>query len=86
LFQKLALVVGARARYPQTTMPKPIPLMASPTKKKTKSKTFQILKKSKLKDLLCLFEGLNSSLAQSPGKLWSCQVMQNLWPTRDFEV
>jgi len=30
------------------------------------------------------FEGLNSSLAQSTGKLWSCKVAQN--SMRDFEA
>jgi len=45
--------------------------MTSPTKK-TKSKTFQFFSMQTVR-LAASFEGLNSSLAQSPGELWSCK-------------
>jgi len=32
----------------------------------------------KLEDSLHLFEGLNNSLAQSPGKFWNCKDLPNL--------
>jgi len=45
--------------------------MTSPTN--PKSRTYQF-KKTQTKRLIASFEGWNSSLAQLPGKLWSCKV------------
>jgi len=47
---------------------KPTPIMTSPTKK---PETFFSLQTRRLAEC---FEGLDSSLAQSTGELWSCKV------------
>jgi len=58
--------------------------MTSPTKK-LKSKTFQpfVIDTARLSTSL---KGLNSSLAQSVGKLWWCKVTWEKWLPHDFKV
>jgi len=56
------------------------PLMMSPTKKQN-PKLSNFLK-IRTRKLTAFFEGLNSSLAQLPCKIWSCKVMVKKWLTR----
>ena len=50
----------------------------------TKSKILQVFNIQTKR--LVSFEGLNSSLAQSPDKLWSCKVAWKMWLMRDFDM
>jgi len=64
-------------------MPKPTPFVTTPKKSKIqKLPNFLNIQTGRL----AAYQGLNSSLAQSPGKLWSCKVTQTTWVTCDFQV
>jgi len=65
----LAFSIGTSGPVTWAEMLKPIPLVTS----STKPPNFPFLKIS-TRRRAASYEGLNSSLAQSAGKLWSCKV------------
>jgi len=60
----------------------PLLVTFSPEKPKHKTKKFFSILSTRLGQSV---EGLNSSLAQSPGELQDCKALQEKWRTRDWK-
>ena len=71
---------ACRAWWPRPKRPKPSPHMMLARKKQYSE--LSNFKKSKTEDLPHLFEGLNTFLVQSAGKIWWCKVTQDTWLTQ----